>query len=195
MQESENNRILIVDDNPAIHMDFNRILGSSRITSLDRATAELFGDTESRSSEPTYELTCVQQGESAVEAAAIAVASGKPFALAFVDMRMPPGIDGVETIARMWQVDPAIEAVICTAYSDRTWEEMIQKLGKSDHFLVLKKPFEVEEVSQIAASLTRKWHAKRQQELKIRQIEAQIRARKQELDLRKITYTRSVNAA
>ena len=70
--------------------------------------------------------------------------------MAFVDMRMPPGWDGVETIAKMWEVDPEIQIVICSAYSDRPWDEIVRKLGHVDQFLILKKPFDTIEVCQLA---------------------------------------------
>ena len=87
-----------------------------------------------------------------------AEAEGRPFALAFVDVRMPPGWDGVETINRIWQRHPDLQVVICTAYSDYSWEEMIRRIGKSDSLVILKKPFDNIEVLQLAHALTEKWH-------------------------------------
>ena len=77
--------------------------------------------------------------------------------MAFVDVRMPPGWDGVETIARIWEVDPELQIVVCTAYSDYSWEEMRAKVGQPDSLLVLKKPFDNIEVQQLAHALTKKW--------------------------------------
>ena len=59
--------------------------------------------------------------------------------MAFVDVRMPPGWDGVETTAKIWQKYPDLQVVICTAYSDYSWEEMLKKLGYSDRLVILKK--------------------------------------------------------
>ena len=87
-----------------------------------------------------------------------AVAAGKPYALAFVDMRMPPGWDGVETIEHIWKVDPEIQVVICTAFSDHPWHRIAARLGKSDRLLILRKPFDAVEVEQLASSLTHKWN-------------------------------------
>jgi signal transduction histidine kinase len=74
--------------------------------------------------------------------------------VAFVDMRMPPGWDGLETITHFWEVQPGLLVIICTAFSDYTWEEINRRLAQSDRFLILKKPFDNVEVFQLAASLT-----------------------------------------
>ena len=95
------------------------------------------------------------------------MAAGKPFAMAFVDMRMPPGWDGVETIERLWAVDPLVQVVICTAYADHPWEEVMARLDVRDRLLVVKKPFDVIEVSQLARTLTAKWDLARQSESQI----------------------------
>ncbi|MEO6784728.1 MAG: response regulator, partial [Chthoniobacteraceae bacterium] len=81
----------------------------------------------------------------------------RPYALAFIDMRMPPGIDGLETAMRLLNLDPELQVVICTAYSDYSWDQMIGKVGHSDRLLILKKPFEAIEVLQLAHALTGKW--------------------------------------
>jgi PAS domain S-box-containing protein len=70
---------------------------------------------------------------------------------------MPPGWDGIETIARIWEVDPELQIVVCTAYADYSWEEMRAKVGQPDSLLVLKKPFDNIEVQQVAHALTKKW--------------------------------------
>ncbi|HEX3356775.1 MAG TPA: response regulator [Tepidisphaeraceae bacterium] len=179
----QNQRILIVDDNRAIHMDFKRILAASPTADLDRAAADLFGDSPADRVQTSYELSFCSQGGEAIEAVESANAAGKPFAIAFVDMRMPPGIDGVETVFRMWKADPKLQAVICTAYSDRSWEQIIDRLGQTDQLLVLKKPFDPAEVSQIASSLTRKWNLHRQTELQMAEMSRLVASRAGELKI------------
>ena len=83
---------------------------------------------------------------------------GRPYAMAFVDMRMPPGWDGVETIEHLWSVDPALQVVICTAYSDHQWDQVTRRLRHSEKLLILRKPFDMIEVKQLADSLTHKWN-------------------------------------
>jgi two-component system, sensor histidine kinase and response regulator len=161
----KNKRILIVDDNAEIHEDFKKILLStekkkdSETLSLEK---ELFGDrnkeeTACEDVSPTYRLDDAMQGEEAIEMVDRAEREGDPYAMAFMDVRMPPGIDGVITIERIWKKHPMMEMVICTAYSDYSWEQMLKKIGFSDHLLFIKKPFDGVAVKQIALSLTTKW--------------------------------------
>ncbi len=165
MQTFDNRRILIVDDNAAIHGDFKKILGAQAQASSALAASEeaLFGD-EPAASEPAaspgakYDLAFALQGREALAAVETARKEGLPFAVAFIDMRMPPGWDGVETIQQLWRVEPDLQVVVCTAFSDYTWPEMVAKLGRTDRLLILKKPFDAVEVAQLAAALTEKWN-------------------------------------
>jgi two-component system NtrC family sensor kinase len=91
-----------------------------------------------------------------------AMNADRPYAVAFVDMRMPPGWDGVETVEHLWQEDPELQVVICTAFSDHAWEDVIQRLNKNDKLLILRKPFDNIEVWQLANSLTKRWAEARQ---------------------------------
>ena len=78
---------------------------------------------------------------------------------------MPPGWDGVETIEKLWQVDSELQTVICTAFADYSWQEMVARLGRSDRLLILKKPFDPIEVRQLASALTEKWNLSRREKL------------------------------
>ncbi|KTD15178.1 EAL domain-containing protein [Legionella hackeliae] len=156
-------RIMVIDDNPAIHEDFIKVLTTTHQQSkaFDNLDKELFGEDSRLESEesllPEFKIDTAEQGREGVEKIKKACEAGKPYALAFVDIRMPPGWDGLETIKRMWKIDSDIQVVICTAYSDYSWEETVQKLGVSDNLLVLKKPFDKVAVRQLACALTRKW--------------------------------------
>jgi signal transduction histidine kinase len=105
----------------------------------------------------------------------------RPYAVAFVDMRMPPGWDGVETIEHLWHVDPELQVVLCTAFSDLAWDYVIQRLGRSDQLLILRKPFDAIEVWQLASSLTQKWHLAQQARLQLDALAALVEQRTQEL--------------
>ena len=144
MTEDRNNRILVVDDNPAIQEDFQKILcrPEDPFPELTAAEAALFKETPGVSKQVRFEIDSASQGQEAIELVRRTRAAGHRYALAFVDVRMPPGLDGVETIARLWQEDPDLQIVICTAYSDFSWEEITAQLGHSDSMLVLKKPFD-----------------------------------------------------
>lgn len=164
-------RILVVDDNPAIHEDFDKILApkhSPAASSLNAAETLLFGSPTSgafpapRRSENVFTLTHAMQGQDGLALVERSLAEGRPYSVAFIDMRMPPGWDGLETAERIVAVDPAIQIVICTAYSDYSWDEIRARLDRPDGLLILKKPFDVVEVLQIAHNLTRKWELTRE---------------------------------
>ena len=154
-----NRRILVIDDNQAIHDDFRKILcGTSAPDELAAAEAVLFGDEPGLCSTQEFEVDSADQGQSGLVLVQEAREQGRPYAMAFVDMRMPPGWDGVETIEHLWSVDPALQVVICTAYSDHQWDQVTQRLGHSEKLLILRKPFDMIEVKQLADSLTHKWN-------------------------------------
>jgi len=155
-----NNKILIVDDTPSIHEDFRKILmtNDSSGKDLDMMADSLFGST---SQDPVYkninyELESAFQGEEALKMIEKAELEGDGYSLVFMDVRMPPGLDGIKTIAKIWEQYPSMEIVICTAYSDYSWIDIIDILGPSDHLLVLKKPFDADEAQQMALAMTRR---------------------------------------
>src|SRR5579863_3847002 len=185
LPETANHRILIVDDNEAIHADFRKILGlgARAASSLEKSRMALFGEelTEPAREQPAYEIDSAWQGQQALELVRQANRDGRPYAMAFVDVRMPPGWDGVETVQRLWQEYPELEVVICTAYSDYSWEDIVQKFGQCDRFLILKKPFDNIEVRQLAYALTGKWYLEKQAILKVDDLERMVIERTSEL--------------
>lgn len=150
-------RIIIIDDNPEIHHDFIKILTNSPSSSLNSLKQQIFSQNKDQITLPQFQIDTASQGKEGYERIAEAIKQGKPYALAFVDIRMPPGWDGIETIKHIWELDKTIQIVICTAYSDYSWEETIAQLGKSDNLLILKKPFDFIAVRQLASALTKKW--------------------------------------
>lgn len=148
-------RILLIDDMPSIHEDFRKVLTPSRgSASLDEAEGVLFGATAAPRA--TFELDCASGGEEGLGLLRAAALEGRPYALAFVDMRMPAGWDGVRTIEELWREDNQLQVVICTAYSDNPLEHALGRLGAPDRLLVLKKPFDPIEVTQLARALLAK---------------------------------------
>jgi two-component system, NtrC family, sensor kinase len=175
-----NRRILIVDDNKAIHDDFRKILvGHKRSQVLIDAEAALFGQKADQVS--AFELTSTYQGADAIAALKEARSASRPFAMAFVDVRMPPGLDGIATAARLWEIDPDLQIVVCTAYADHSWTEMTQQLPHPDRWVILRKPFDNIEVLQLAHSLTAKWALLQENREQLEQLEARVHARTQEL--------------
>jgi two-component system, NtrC family, sensor kinase len=171
-----NSRILLVDDNAHIHEDFRRVLGPrGRDDKLEALGAELFGDSAAPTEHSAgFELESAFQGEEALGKVVAALAAGRPYALAFVDVRMPPGWDGVKTTSEMLKTDPNLSIVICSAYSDHTWEEMGAAFGETDRVLILKKPFDTIEVRQLAHALRRRWQLASQAALKMSDLEALV---------------------
>ncbi len=154
---SPNLRLLVIDDNRAIHDDFRKIFCGDDTAALDAAEENLFGETARVAKRASYTIDSAYQGKEGLTCVQQALAEGRPYALAFVDVRMPPGWDGIETIAHLWKADPDLQVVVCTAYSDYSWDDMRAKLGNSDRLLILKKPFDNVEVLQLAGALTEKW--------------------------------------
>jgi signal transduction histidine kinase/PleD family two-component response regulator len=177
-----NHRILVVDDSRAIHEDFRKILADkNRRQAMNDTEAELFGEPAPSSTSTCFELDSAYQGEEAVEMIKRAIAIGRPYAMAFMDVRMPPGWDGIETTEKAWQVDPDLQVVICTAYSDYSWGQMMARLGQSDRVVILKKPFDNVEALQLAAALTEKWRLARQGRSDLLNLEKLVEERTREL--------------
>ncbi len=181
-------RILLVDDNVAIHEDFKNILGmgsaeKSRFVRL--LEDDLFGDEtpgrENCNITMSYQLDDAFQGEEAIKMVDEAAEQGFPYSLIFMDVRMPPGIDGLQTIKRIWEKHPYTEMVICTAYSDYTWEQIVRVFGQTDHLVFMKKPFDSVSIKQIALTLTTKWELDHKNRNHVHSLESEVSKRTKEL--------------
>ncbi|MDP1834441.1 MAG: response regulator [Chlamydiales bacterium] len=160
----DNFRILIVDDTASIHDDFRKILTPHKENvhqHLDQVNALLLGKGASSSHLPLFELDSAMQGQEALDKVIRSISDNKPYAVAFVDVLMPPGDDGISTIKHMWDIDPDIQVVICTAYSKYSWNDIVEALGQTDQLFILKKPFDNIEITQLATSLTKRWSLNR----------------------------------
>ena len=154
-------RVLVIDDNVQIHGDFRKVLSPvAEDKSLNDRALEAFDLATLRASSntlPVFELDFAFNGESGFGKVCEAVQQRNQFALAFVDVRMPPGWDGIQTISRILEVDSKIQFVICTAYSDYSIEDIISSLGLSDRVVILRKPFDPGELQSLAIALTQRW--------------------------------------
>jgi signal transduction histidine kinase len=180
-----NQRILVIDDNQAIHDDFRKILCpvTTATSALSEAETELFGKSADPNPSGGFEIDSAYQGQEAWERVRQSIEKTQPYAVAFVDMRMPPGWDGIETTQKMWEVDPDLQVVICTAYSDHSWDEIISRLGNSDRLLLLKKPFDPVEILQLASALTEKWRLNRQVRCQMDHLESIVGERTKQLQV------------
>ena len=172
MNDVKNRRILIIDDNRAIHDDFRKVLGGcDELRKKTNAVEDsIFGRADTKVIGEPFQLDSAYQGREGMEQVRQACAADRPYALAFIDVRMPPGWDGIETTAQIWELDADIQVVICTAFSDYSWNSLTEKLGRSDRLLILKKPFDKVEVVQLAEALVHKWELLQQSRRKLKDL-------------------------
>ena len=172
-KEHWNYRVLIVDDEAGIHSDFKDMLNPNRGRTLPAALVEAFRDKVPENKTvflPDFELLHATSGEEAQDIICTAKASSRPIAVAYIDVRMPPGIDGVEAIRRIRQIEKDVELVIMTAYTDKALPEIVRDMELLNKLLYIRKPFAPEEVQQITLSLVERWNveqelAKKQQQI------------------------------
>lgn len=186
MKTAQNRRILLVDDMLAIHEDFRKVLVPQALEhgELSAVEAALFGDEDKAATSPTlsaFELDSAYQGQEGLSKVETALKENRPYAMAFVDMRMPPGWDGVQTIEHLWRCDPRLQVVICTAYADSSWDEILAQLDVRDRLLILKKPFDSIEVFQLATALTTKWQMTQEAAAQRMRLEDAVQERTSEL--------------
>lgn len=168
-------RILIVDDNESIHNDFNKVLLGKNQDKLRNVEMALFGedDPDLELSEPQvdYRIDHAFQGEDAIEMVDRASTEGDPYQLIFMDVRMPPGMDGIQAAGKIWENHPDPELVICTAHSDYTWGEIIKEVGASGKLQFLRKPFDMVTVQQMALGCLKKFEEREASQHAMKQFE------------------------
>ena len=184
MNAPQSYRVLVIDDNRAIHDDFRKTLARRpEPSALSAVEDALFGTgSPAAATATTFEIDSALQGEEGLARVKAALAERRPYSVAFVDMRMPPGWDGLRTIRELWRIDPTLNVVICTAFSDHSWAEIEAIDEKGDRLLVLKKPFEPIEVRRLTATLTAKWTLSRQAAMKMDELKELVEARTRELN-------------
>ena len=183
MPADKNRRVLVIDDNREIHDDFRKILSpaTAPAAALDAVETAVLGTPAETVPETQFEVDSAYQGQEGVLLVKKALEAGRPYAMAFVDVRMPPGMDGVETTRMICELDPNLQIVLCTAYSDLSWDEIFAKLGHRDGLLILKKPFDAVEAFQLAHALTEKWWLHLQSRRKMEELESMVAERTGEL--------------
>ncbi len=160
-------RILAVDDDPGILDLYRKILCPDRNSSeseskLQNLAANLFSDTFPKADSVSFNLTLCHQGDEAVDAVRVAIEENRPFAVTFLDVRMPPGPDGVWTAEQIRALDSSTEIVIVTAYSDVDPQKIASRVQPAGKLLYLQKPFHPHEIEQFAAALSAKWNTQKQ---------------------------------
>jgi signal transduction histidine kinase len=182
------NHILLVDDNESIHEDIESILSTSSSSSspdLQDIENELFGASNSPENSVetvSYEIDHAYQGEEAIKMFDEAWEADNPYSLVFMDVRMPPGMDGIQTIQKIWEKYPHTEMVICTAYSDYSWDQIVSNLGNTDKLLFIKKPFDPTALKQMALTLTTKWQLQQEAISYTEKLEEEVDERTKQLN-------------
>jgi CheY-like chemotaxis protein len=177
-------RILVIDDSPAIHQDFRKILCTDRYCSseLEAIGNSLFGESNSLGKQYRFEIDSAFQGHEGLARVHHAMQEGRPYEMAFLDVRMPPGLDGIEVTPMLWKADPNLEIVICTAYSDYSWEQIFGKVGTSDRLFILKKPFDRVEVLQMAHALVERRRLHQEARINLHRLENAVEVQAKNLE-------------
>jgi CheY-like chemotaxis protein len=164
----QNHRILLIDDSLETHGLFRRILlGYSDLPNKQGPRRVVKADSDM----PAFEIDSAYQGQEGLALIEKSLLEKKPYAMAFVDVRMPPGWDGLETICKIWEKYPDLLVVICTGYIEQPWNEIARKLGYLDRVVILHKPFDKNEVLQLAVSMSLKWRLNQQAKLRVDNLE------------------------
>ena len=142
-------RVLLIDDDRNTQELLRRMILKSNPPQDEQDS--------SHSRMPRFEVDSADQGEEGLALIEKSLQENRPYFLAFVDVRMPPGWDGIHTISKIWAAHPDLEVVLCTGFSDRSWEDIVKSLGFLDRLIVLIKPFEAIEIKQLAVGLSAKW--------------------------------------
>jgi signal transduction histidine kinase len=158
-------RTLLVDDEPSLIDDYRHILGPPGETRderlFDRLESDLFGSTVQHKRFPEIDLVAFHQGREAVEAVRAAIDEGRPFTVAFIDLYLAPGLDGLQTATQIRALDPDIHIVLVSAHSNIHPVDMSERVPPTDQLYFVKKPFHAVEIQQLVLALSARWRGER----------------------------------
>ena len=177
-----NYRVLVVDDQREIHQDFEEMLTPGFTAALTDDLAEAFASEVDESFLPKFKLLHARSGSEAYDIVKTTIETGDPIAVAYVDIRMPPGMDGIETTQRIRAIDENIEIVLMSAYTDKSLGEIVHEMDLLHKLLYIRKPFAREEIQQITLALAEKWNVESELGDKRRQLEISNQRLKSVLD-------------
>ena len=191
LNETTSNRILVVDDDALLLDEYIRCFGknfdsecgTSTLSDLEKA---IFGDDKDESDSARFIVETQDQGEAAVDAVREAVKDDQPFSIVFLDIRMPPGIDGIEAAKRIRALDPDVNIVIVTGSISPEIDKLDSMIPPADKIFFFAKPFHALECRQLAAALCGKWHADRA--LRRANEELELRVERRTAALHKLAY-------
>ncbi|MDM8541112.1 response regulator [Desulfococcaceae bacterium HSG9] len=179
-------RILAADDEESFLELYQAVLESDEddedlSSEMNQLSGNLFDREISDKSSRVFDLTLCRQGQEAVKSVQEALDADRPYAVAFLDVRMPPGQDGIRTAEQIRALDPYIEFVIVTAYSDVHPMDISERIPPEDKLLYVQKPFHPQEIYQFASALSSKWMADRELRSLHADLENRIKERTYEL--------------
>ena len=177
-----NYRVLVVDDQGEIHQDFEEMLTPGFTAALTDDLADAFASEVDESFLPKFKLLHARSGSEAYDIVKTTIETGDPIAVAYVDIRMPPGMDGIETTQRIRAIDENIEIVLMSAYTDKSIGEIVHEMDLLHKLLYIRKPFAREEIQQITLALAEKWNVESELGDKRRQLEISNQRLKSVLD-------------
>jgi diguanylate cyclase (GGDEF)-like protein len=164
LNQTSTNRVLVVDDDQLLVDEYLRCLSEDfddehAATTFSDLEKVLFGEDTDERGGARFDVQSRNQGDAAVEAVKQAIAASEPFAIVFLDIRMPPGMDGIEAARRIRELDPNVNIVIVTGSMGPDPENLGKEIPPADKIFFFKKPFHALECRQLAAALCGKWHA------------------------------------
>ena len=188
---SGTNRVLVVDDDETMIDEYEHCLSprfrpdmaATTITDLEKV---LFGEETDERGAARFEVHSRRQGEDAVEAVLSACKTGQPYAIVFIDVRMPPGMDGIEAAKRIREIDPNVNIVVVTGSIGSDPRDLGELIPPADKIFFFKKPFHAIECRQLTAAICGKWHS----DLALRRAneELELRVAERTEDLRKLAF-------
>ena len=161
--QSDQLRILVADDEPEILDLYQYVFSPGKISDAqfagtDESIGKIFGKTKDKKTfRTTFETVFCRQGDDAVEAVKASLKENRPFSVAFLDVRMPPGPDGIQVAEQIRILDPNIEFVVVTGYSDVQPEEIAARVQPAQKLFYIQKPFHPQELTQLTSALGSKW--------------------------------------
>jgi CheY-like chemotaxis protein len=100
-----------------------------------------------------YEVMFAKDGREAIELYKKEQASGEPFDIVILDLFIPHGLGGKETIEELRKIDPQVKSVISTGYMEDPVVRDFSSYGFDER---LVKPYRIPELKNLLEKLMKK---------------------------------------
>lgn len=152
-------KVLVADDDERVLECYREAFGDVEQTNqmrvLDVLAAELFDTNKRLESQPRFVCVACNQGSDAIRAVEAARIEGAPFDVVILDIRMPPGIDGVEAGSQIRERDPDVEIIFVTGYSDVPFDELQRRVPPPIHLHYFHKPLSFAQLAEDVVAMVR----------------------------------------